>query len=353
MDALEALKAEMNRKRKTVEEANVIKDGKSYFKRGDLLAKEEEQYWRESKKARKDDEDGEFQTSSSGISQSKENVNGNNSNGTIADVEIPRVEVIRRLRARNKPITLFGESDAAARSRLLQHEIEQPELKEGWKNDFQLALKEVDNELVDEVIHGIKKDDKHDVVVPDAKDDWEAIEARALLLGQENNSDQDCDILYDYLTYLLGRWAKDLNARDEEEKRAPKGKLEAGSLKQTVEHVRPLVKSLKNRQCNNDIRQHLVRICRLMIIDRNYIQANNAYMEMAIGNAPWPVGVTRSGIHQRPGSSKAYVSNIAHVLNDETQRKYIQALKRLMGRCQVWFPTDPSKCVEYVKPNGS
>lgn len=45
---------------------------------------------------------------------------------------------------------------------------------------------------------------------------------------------------------------------------------------------------------------------------------------MAIGNAPWPVGVTRSGIHQRPGSAKSYVANIAHVLNDETQRKYIQ-----------------------------
>lgn len=49
-------------------------------------------------------------------------------------------------------------------------------------------------------------------------------------------------------------------------------------------------------------------------------------MEMAIGNAPWPVGVTRSGLHQRPGSAKAYVSNIAHVLNDETQRKYIQVI---------------------------
>lgn len=63
---------------------------------------------------------------------------------------------------------------------------------------------------------------------------------------------------------------------------------------------------------------------RLLVIDRNYLEANNAYMEMAIGNAPWPVGVTRSGIHQRPGSAKSYVSNIAHVLNDETQRKYIQ-----------------------------
>lgn len=45
---------------------------------------------------------------------------------------------------------------------------------------------------------------------------------------------------------------------------------------------------------------------------------------MAIGNAPWPVGVTASGIHKRPGNEKFYVRNVAHVLNDETQRKYIQ-----------------------------
>ena len=70
---------------------------------------------------------------------------------------------------------------------------------------------------------------------------------------------------------------------------------------------------------------------------------------MAIGNAPWPVGVTRSGIHQRPGSAKSYVSNIAHVLNDETQRKYIQAFKRLMTKTQEYHTADPSKCVEYVK----
>ncbi len=41
-------------------------------------------------------------------------------------------------------------------------------------------------------------------------------------------------------------------------------------------------------------------------------------MEMAIGNAPWPVGVTRSGIHDRPNCAKVYSSAIAHVLNDET-----------------------------------
>lgn len=72
---------------------------------------------------------------------------------------------------------------------------------------------------------------------------------------------------------------------------------------------------------NSDIRHHLVNICWLVVGQRDYLRASNCYMEMSIGNAPWPVGVTRSGIHQRPGSSKAYVSNIAHVMNDETQRK--------------------------------
>ena len=47
-------------------------------------------------------------------------------------------------------------------------------------------------------------------------------------------------------------------------------------------------------------------------------------MEMAIGNAPWPIGVTNAGIHARPARESIFSKQIAHVLNDETQRKYIQ-----------------------------
>lgn len=68
---------------------------------------------------------------------------------------------------------------------------------------------------------------------------------------------------------------------------------------------------------------------------------------MAIGNAPWPIGVTMVGIHARTGREKIFSKNVAHVMNDETQRKYIQALKRLMTKCQEYYPTDPSRCVEY------
>lgn len=94
-------------------------------------------------------------------------------------VEIPRPDVIRRLRVRGEPIRLFGESDRDTQKRLRKLEIEQPELKEGWKNEFQAALDKVNEELVDEVIKGTaNKQDKHkhDVNMPDSQaESWEQI----------------------------------------------------------------------------------------------------------------------------------------------------------------------------------
>jgi len=37
------------------------------------------------------------------------------------------------------------------------------------------------------------------------------------------------------------------------------------------------------------------------------------------------------GIHERSGREKIFSSNVAHALNDETSRKYIQSLKRLVS----------------------
>lgn len=52
---------------------------------------------------------------------------------------------------------------------------------------------------------------------------------------------------------------------------------------------------------------------------------------MAIGNAPWPIGVTMVGIHARTGREKIFSKHVAHVLNDETQRKYIQVSRESGG----------------------
>ncbi|MCP9265551.1 Pre-mRNA-splicing factor 18 [Dirofilaria immitis] len=345
---MDILKAEIERKRKELQEIKL--PNKKYLKRSELIQKEEETN-RENYQIKQTPTPAAT-TKNEGLVRIENQPKGRHNEPELDCDDLPRTDVIKRLRSRSQPITLFGETEQESRARLRKLEIEQPDMKEGWKNDFQSAMKEVDHELIEEVIKGEQYNaGKHDVAMPNSAGDtnWERIEANAQLLGEGDNPNRDCDVIREFFSYILTRWGKALNARDEVEKRSAEGKLAATMHKQTMEHLRPLMKNLEKHNVNADIREHLIKICRLIIIDRDYIRANNAYMEMAIGNAPWPVGVTRSGLHQRPGSAKAYVSNIAHVLNDETQRKYIQAFKRIMTRCQKYFPTDPSKCVEYVR----
>ena len=62
--------------------------------------------------------------------------------------------------------------------------------------------------------------------------------------------------------------------------------------------------------------------------DRNYLEANDVYLRLAIGTAPWPIGVTSVGIHERSAREKiSHVMNTsgqAHIMNDEATRKYFQ-----------------------------
>ena len=87
---------------------------------------------------------------------------------------------------------------------------------------------------------------------------------------------------------------------------------------------------------------------------RDYLAAMDHYIKLAIGNAPWPIGVTMVGIHERSAREKIYTNSVAHIMNDETTRKYLQSVKRLMTFCQRRYPTLPSKAVEFNSlANGS
>ena len=57
----------------------------------------------------------------------------------------------------------------------------------------------------------------------------------------------------------------------------------------------------------------------------------------------WPIGVTMVGIHARKGREKIGESNVAHVMNDEEQRKYLTSIKRLMSFAQSRSAAPPSK----------
>ena len=43
-------------------------------------------------------------------------------------------------------------------------------------------------------------------------------------------------------------------------------------------------------------------------------------------------------IHERSAREKIFSSQVAHVLNDETSRKWIQSVKRLMTFIQTKYP---------------
>lgn len=60
------------------------------------------------------------------------------------------------------------------------------------------------------------------------------------------------------------------------------------------------------------------------------------------------------GIHERSAREKIHTNSVAHIMNDETTRKYLQSIKRLMTFSQRRYPAMPSKSVEFNSlANGS
>ncbi|KAG8190565.1 hypothetical protein JTE90_014043 [Oedothorax gibbosus] len=338
---MDFLKAEIERKKRELQDKNLVTSTKKYFKRGELLKQQEEEYWQKHCSQKDENEiiEKERQRAEEQSLKSKE-----------VEGTLPRKEVVRRLRDRQEPVILFGESELEAFQRLRRLEILEPEVDRGFRNDFQEAMEKVDQAYLDEILktQGNTEDRKsaNDVKVEDEGTSIEEIKEEASeKLGKGSNSD-DAKVILKFLKFLLQLWGQKLNSRPESEKTSMKGKMASATYTQTQDYIRPLFRMLKKENCPEDILEHLILIVNF-VLDKNYVKASDAYLQMAIGNAPWPIGVTMVGIHARTGREKIFSRNIAHVLNDETQRKFIQALKRLMTQCQRFFPTDPSHSVEY------
>jgi pre-mRNA-splicing factor 18 len=274
--------------------------------------------------------------------------------GNVEDLpQLSRREVLRRLRERGEPILLFGESEPEAAKRLRKLEILEPEINRGFRNDFQAALEQVDQAYLEEMLRSVKpetKDQKKPGDVHVQEDNYTFVRLRETAketFADKKDLEGHAKMILTWCKFILKNWGQLLNSRAEEDKLSVKGKLASATYTQTVEYLRPLFRKLKSNTLPDDILEALTEIVSFML-DKEYLRANDAYLEMAIGNAPWPIGVTMVGIHARTGREKIFSRNVAHVMNDETQRKYIQGLKRIMTKCQYIFPTHPSKSVEFV-----
>ncbi|XP_014270916.1 pre-mRNA-splicing factor 18 [Halyomorpha halys] len=339
---MDILKAEIEKRKRLLEEKKLIEPAKKYFKRSDLVKIQKEEYFEKYGSSTPEEE----------LPKPKEESDPS-SVDNVDHVTLSRKEVIKRLRERGEPILLFAETELEAFKRLRKCEILEPEINKGLRNDFQEAMEKVDQAYLDEILksQGQGKGDANSKEKPqDNIVTYEDIQQMAARLGK-GDLKYDMDLITKFIQLIIKLWGDELNRRNDAEKMATKGKMVLATYTQTQQYLKPLLSKLKTKTLPEDILDSLTEIVR-HLLDRDYIMASDAYLQMAIGNAPWPIGVTMVGIHARTGREKIFSKNVAHVLNDETQRKYIQALKRLMTKCQHFFPTNPSRCVEYA-PNST
>ncbi|GAA5908620.1 mRNA splicing protein PRP18 [Sporobolomyces salmoneus] len=268
-------------------------------------------------------------------------------------------EAIRRLRKIGQPIRLFAETDKERRLRLRALELIE-ERTEGQRNDFARAMegqelgieREKEKNKNGESSSQKKQDKKGKgaagtTTTPATETEAEKEESREpkpkdeeVLVDLElvkTNPHKVYPQIYHALKRVLKEWEQSLADRPESVKRSTQGKVAAATQSTSAEYLKPLFKQLRKRDLAADVLLAIAEITFYMQT-REYLRANDAYLRLSIGNAPWPIGVTMVGIHERSGREKIFSSNVAHALNDETSRKYIQSLKRLLTFAQAIRP---------------
>lgn len=301
---------------------------KRWVRKGDKNKKEEKQAKREKRKREEEEPKADEQRAKKKSKKETSSLDYTD----IAENLMSEKDVKLRLRELKEPIMFFGETHAQRLKRLKKVELLDAERKQtgskGQKNDYQkVVMAEVDKELElllaqgeNHVSNKKNKEKKYD----------------------KPRTKNECEFMEDYVLYffkrLIREWAKHNQSMPEYWRRSVAGRKKQGLQGQCRLDMRHLFKLLKKRKCSSDVVMKLVRMVDCCM-DRNYIGASRIYFELAIGNAPWPVGVTASGIHERAGQTKIHEHEVAHVLNNETQRKYIHAIERIMKFAQEIYPS--------------
>ncbi|KAI0636169.1 pre-mRNA splicing factor [Trametes polyzona] len=358
---MDALKAEIAVKRKALEVP--VPDGArptKYIRRGELerLKEEQERKEREEREAKlreerereeREREERRRQKAATRASSARRSTKSPYPEGSASGSPAPdsslsfnisNEETVRRLRAKGQPIRLFGESDKDRRLRLRALELieEKDHERHGGQNDFKKALEDVEN------VERQMKD--RQVQDESARDKGKKKDAETSLVSEILDLElvkTDPDKLYPIIYYALKRalkeWEQWMDDRPEHVKRTTQGKLAAATQRQSAEYLKPLFKLLRARNLPPDMLARIAEIVHYMQ-KRQYQKANDSYLRLSIGNAPWPIGVTMVGIHERSAREKISADQVAHVLNDEVSRKYIQSLKRILTFAQTKYPPD-------------
>jgi pre-mRNA-splicing factor 18 len=231
------------------------------------------------------------------------------------DEDIAEEELVKKLRALEEPVHLFGET----------HKQKLKRYKRRIGADS-LAAITTDGPIPTTLQLVPEKDMKVPMKVPKDK------EGRDFLIRQ----------LASYFTMVLKEWDQTLARRSDDIKNSYQGKQAYAAMVQARENMRPLFKKLEKNEVEDSILEPVVEIVHAAQ-ERRYVDANDGYLRLSIGKAAWPIGVTMVGIHERSAREKLHESdkNAAHIMSDEITRKYLQSIKRCLSFAQTrWPPED-------------
>lgn len=282
--------------------------------------------------------------SQSKLEKMKDDKDGSQANiifpeSTEEEIKLTGSEITKALREFGIPVWLFGEKDDNQRMKRLREAQESQKATMAGiseKDDYRLGSG-----------HGIRNPflgGKKDDVVKDSLSIKLSDRPKKEVKADTNSSDRkdkpstDIDdesndphkAIHKFLKTLLRQWEDDLAQRPDSIKRSAVGKNETKTMKQCKDYIRPLFKLCKKRSLDENMTRNILKIVNFCK-EGEFVKAHDAYMDVAIGRAAWPIGVTMVGIHARSGRAKIESSNVAHVMNSELQRKYLTSVKRLMS----------------------
>lgn len=368
---------------KKKEEIKEIKGNKRWLRQSELEKQKEKEietfYEKEVKRKKLEEYERLKELSESLFSNNKKNSGRKENENGETDVPLSNRQIIRGLRQLKEPIRLFGETDIQRYNRFKDLKLNKNELKITEQNVFGDVLrgriKDNPRDLIEEeefkertkkknnLHNGKEKEEKaekvekeraeengdtmgksEDVEKDEKTEEGKNEEKGCLKKEEAVEHNEKCEskenVIYKWIKSTMKEWSEEIEQINDNSK-----KIKQATYLQTHKDLKPLEKRLKKKTLEPDVLDKMFNV-----IDacekRNFRAAHDAYMLLAIGNAAWPMGVTMVGIHERAGRSRIFTSEVAHILNDETTRKYIQMIKRLLSFCQRKYCTNPSEAVK-------
>ncbi|CAA9987497.1 pre-mRNA splicing factor, putative [Plasmodium knowlesi strain H] len=327
--------------KKKKEEIKEIKGNKRWFKQAELESKKKTEinkFYENEYKKKKTEEYERLKKLNDELDAKRRISNADvKHEETNTEITLTNRQIIILLRQLKEPIRLFGETDLERYNRLKELKINKNELKINVQNVFGDVLR---GKLKENSLDLIEDNLEEDIDNANSKESAELNGTTAEKKSDEKGQGADKEkVILDWIKSTMKEWNEEIENSDDSKK-----KIKKATYLQTHKDLKPLEKKLKQKSVEGDVLDKIYNIvsrCQ----ERNFKAAHDAYMLLAIGNAAWPMGVTMVGIHERAGRSKIFASEVAHILNDETTRKYIQMIKRLLSFCQRKYCTNPSEAV--------